>query len=282
VTALKFDEIGAWSELKLEIIRKFVSAYSTIFSAPKQRHFHHLYIDAFAGPGIHLSKTSGELVAGSPLLALQVTPPFKEYHFIDLDGDKVAALQDLVKGRPHQVFIYPGDCNDILLTQIFPTIRYEEYRRALCLLDPNGLHLKWAIMQTAGALKTIDLLLNFPVMDIHRNVLWRHPERVDLTDLARMTAWWGDESWRQIAYTTQPTLFGSEEVKADIRIVADAFRDRLRTVAGFAHVPAPLPMRNSQNAIVYYLFFASHNPTAAHIMNDIFRRYGGGDRGGWR
>lgn len=273
MTALTFDQIGAWTEIKLEIIKKFASAYSTIFHAHKQQRFYHEYVDACAGPGLHISKATGVLVAGSPLQALEVIPPFKEYHFIDLDGDKVAALRRLVKDRPATAHVYHGDCNDILLTQVFPQLRYEDYRRALCLLDPYGLHLKWEVMKTAGGLRTIDMLLNFPVADINRNVLWRHPERVAPADIARMTAWWGDESWRQIAYTTEPTLFGTEEVKADIQVVAAAFRDRLRSVAGFAYVPEPLPMRNSQNAIVYYLFFGSQSATADRIIRDILRPY---------
>jgi three-Cys-motif partner protein len=111
---------------------------------------------------------------------------------------------------------------------------------------------------------------------MNRNVLWRHPECVDPADVARMTAFWGDESWRNVAYVEQPTLFGVEQEKADNETVARAFRERLRYVAGFAHVAAPLPMRNSQNVIVYYLFFASQSGTGERIIRDIFRRHGGG------
>ena len=60
---------------------------------------------------------------------------------------------------------------------------------------------------------------------------------------------------------------------------AEAFRIRLREVARFRNVPTPLPMRNSRNAIVYYLFFASQNATAEQIIRDIFRRYGALTRG---
>lgn len=263
---IRVDTIGAWSEIKLEIIRKFASAYSMIFNSAKQRRrFHHVYVDAFAGSGLHLSKTTGDLVVGSPLHALQVHPPFKEYHFIDLDGDKVAALHELVKGRPVDAHIYQGDCNEILLAKIFPTLRYEEYRRALCVLDPYGLHLRWEVIRKAGELKTVDMLLNFPVADMNRNVLWRRPDGVDPGDIARMTAYWGDESWRDVAYVEQPTLFGVEREKTDNETIARAFRERLLRVAGFAHVAPPLPMRNSQNAVVYYLFFASQKETAERI-----------------
>ena len=63
----------------------------------------------------------------------------------------------------------------------------------------------------AGQLQTVDLFLNFPVADINRNVLWRDPDRVDAADIARMNRFWGDDSWRQIAYSTTSNLFGWEE-----------------------------------------------------------------------
>ncbi len=48
--------------------------------------FSHIYIDAFAGAGMHLSRTSGEFVLGSPLNALACTAyPFVSDHLIDID-----------------------------------------------------------------------------------------------------------------------------------------------------------------------------------------------------
>lgn len=79
------DEIGPWSEVKLEIIREYARAYSQILSKQVSPPFSHAYIDAFSGAGMHTSRGSGELVAGSPTSVLRVTPPFKKYHFIDLD-----------------------------------------------------------------------------------------------------------------------------------------------------------------------------------------------------
>jgi three-Cys-motif partner protein len=114
--------------------------------------------------------------------------------------------------------------------------------------------------------------LNFPVVDINRNVLWRHPEGVDPADLRRMNEFWGDDSWRQIAYTTKRDLFGHLE-KEENEVVAEGFRQRLLKIAGFRHAPEPLPMRNTKGATVYYLFFASHKPAAENIITDIFNKY---------
>ena len=134
-----------------------------------------MYIDAFAGAGVHVSKTTGEYIRGSPINALLLHPSFREYHLIDIDRQKVALLRDLVKNRK-EVHIHEGDCNRILLEKIFPNVRWEQYRRGLCLLDPYGLQLNWKVIEIAGKMRSIDMFLNFPVADINRNVLWRHPD----------------------------------------------------------------------------------------------------------
>ena len=269
---LKFDTIGDWSEIKLDIVKEYATAYSTIFSSEQQAKFHHVYVDAFAGAGVHISKMTREFIPGSPLNALLVNPPFREFHFIDLDGEKVVALKELV-GNRRDVHLYKGDCNTVLLEKVFPRVRFEDYRRGLCLLDPYGLHLNWDVIQTAGRMRSIDLFLNFPIMDMNRTALWRNPERVDKQSIVRMNAFWGDESWRIIAYESVRTLFGSAEEKVCNEAVAAAFRTRLKEIAGFKEVPEPMPMRNSKGSIMYYLFFASPKPVAKRIVNDIFKKY---------
>ncbi len=268
---VKFDEIGYWSEIKLDIVKDYASAYSRILAAQTKPSLDHVYIDAFADAGVHISKTTREYISGSPINALLVQPPFREYHLIDIDRQKVELLRELVKNQS-DVHIHEGDCNHILLEKVFPNVRYENYRRGLCLLDPYGLQLDWKVIDTAGKMRSIDMFLNFPVADINRNVLWRHPEGVDPADLKRMNEFWGDDSWRQIAYTTKQNLFGYLE-KEENEVVAEGFRQRLLKVAGFKHAPEPLPMRNTKGATVYYLFFASHKPAAENIITDIFNKY---------
>jgi three-Cys-motif partner protein len=121
-------------------------------------------------------------------------------------------------------------------------------------------------------MQSIDMFLNFPVADMNRNVLWRNPVGVDTADINRMNAFWGDDSWRGIAYTTERSLFRFEE-KVDNETIAEGFRKRLLNVARFKQVPRPLPMRNSKGVIVYYLFFASQKPVAMHIVETIFKKY---------
>jgi three-Cys-motif partner protein len=266
-----FDEIGYWTEIKLDIIREYAAAYSQILTSQNRPSLHHIYIDAFAGSGVHISKKSGDFVLGSPLNALRVMPQFREYHLIDLDGGKAQRLRTLTQGRSG-VYVYEGDCNHILLETVFPRALYKDYRRALCLLDPYGLHLNWEVIAAAGQMRTVDVFLNFPVEDMNRNVLWHDPNRVDPKQASRMTAFWGDETWRSVAYDTTSNFFGWP-VKSNNDTIAEAFRDRLISAAGFRFVAPPMAMRNKNGATVYYLFFASQKPVAEKIVTEIFNKY---------
>ena len=267
-STLQFDEIGCWSEIKLSILHEYAKAYNTILLAHK---LHPVYIDAFAGAGHHFSKGSGELVKGSPVLALEVKPPFEFLHFIDMDDSRAEELARLAAGRPN-VKVHKGDANIVLPRDVFPDVRYDQYRRGLCILDPYGLNLDWSLIKSAADLRSLDIFVNFPVMDMNRNVLRHHHEKVSPGQRERMTRFWGDESWREVAYSGAGNLFGDLE-KLPNEEIAAAYGRRLKEVAGFEYVPDPIPMRNSNNAVVYYLFFAAHKPVAANIVKDIFRKY---------
>jgi three-Cys-motif partner protein len=277
MTAPKIDEIGPWSEVKLDILRRYAVEYSRILSNQKNPSFFHVYIDAFAGTGYHLSRATGEMVLGSPLNALQVMPPFREYHLIDLDGDKIAGLNEII-GQRTDVFLHQGNCNKVLLKEVFPKVQRSDFRRGLCLLDPYGLTLDWKVIREAGSMGSLDVFINFPIYDININVLHRDPKTVLPIHIERMNSYWGDESWRNVAYEeSDRDLFGNVDLfKVSNRKFADAFRQRLKSVAGFVKVPEPLAMCNSKGSVVYYLFFASQKGTAENIVKYIFEAFGQG------
>jgi three-Cys-motif partner protein len=267
---LRYDRIGYWSEIKLDIIKDYASAYTTIMSKQQNPSFAFIYIDAFAGAGRHVSRKTGEFIPGSPLNALNIQPSFHEYHFIDLEEAKILELEAL-GAEADNVFIYHGNCNEILPIKVLPRADYKRYCRALCILDPYGLHLNWEVIEMAGKMKSIEIFLNFPVMDINMNVLKHDKGKVDKDQMDRMNSFWGDKSWLQLLYTKskQQRLFGEEpDEKVSNEELEVAFRSRLKEKAGFKFVPNPMPMRNSNNAIVYYLYFASQNEAGKHPIID--------------
>ncbi len=272
--SVSYDEIGIWSEVKLAIIKDYASAYARILDATQRKtasSLKWLYIDAFAGPGIHLSKTSGEVVDGSPLIALGTQPAFSEYHFIDADPTRARQLRSIT-GPRKDVHIYSEDCNDVLLRDVFPKVKFENYRRALCLLDPYNINLKWEVIETAGKMGTVEVFLNFMIMDINRNALRRNPDKAVQSKIDQLTRLWGDETWKEAAYDTAGNLFGNPEKVSNERFER-AWRDRLKTKAGFKYVSEPMPMKTRTNSVIYYLYFASQRPVAADIVSDIFNKY---------
>ena len=127
-------------------------------------------------------------------------------------------------------------------------------------------------------MKSIEIFVNFMVMDMNMNVLLQDPTKADPRQIARMNRFWGDESWHDEMYeaSRQGSLFGEpEQVKVEEpnERISEAYRQRLLKVAGFSYAPQPLRFVNSLGATIYYLFFASPNRTGDKIVEDIFRKH---------
>lgn len=274
---MKLDEIGIWSEIKLDIIKEYASAFTTIMRSQKWCKGY-AYIDAFAGPGVHISKRTGEFIPGSPLNALELKTPFTEYHYIDIDKRKADILLQLTQERP-EVSLYEGDCNQVLIDQILPRFSHGSKKRALCILDPYGLHLRWETISATAKTGTTEVFLNFPLMDMNRNILHEDLLTVEPEQMARMSSFCGNSAWQEILYEEdrQLNLLGETRrtkiVDSNIKLGQWFREERLKKAAGFKFVPEPVLMRNSKNGPLFFLFFASHKEVAKTIVTDIFKKY---------
>jgi hypothetical protein len=70
-SAVRFDEVGAWSVLKLDIIEQYGAAYTKAFNK-QGRGLRKYYIDGFSGAGVHIEKRTREQIEGSPARALKI------------------------------------------------------------------------------------------------------------------------------------------------------------------------------------------------------------------
>jgi three-Cys-motif partner protein len=181
-------------------------------------------------------------------------------------------LQSLTRDRK-DVFVYAGDCNKVLLEDVFPRVHYNDFRRGLCLFDPYGVHLNWDVIKTAAGMGTIDAFLNFPVSAMNRTALYRDARKVKPSAIERMNRFWGDGSWKDIAYRDELRLFGDGVEKVTNTEFVEAYRERLGSDAGFKYVSEALPMRNTKRSTLYYLVFASQKPVATNIVDYIFDKY---------
>jgi three-Cys-motif partner protein len=273
-TADQEDVIGPWSEDKLQLLKKYLEAYTKIMKGQEWCTGYH-YIDAFAGTGKPRAKDEERYIDGSPRVALSIRWPFHSYTFIEKEPWRVQRLHELEQEFPERVIeIYEGDCNQIIVGRIVPRITYEKRNRGFVFLDPFGMDLEWITVKRIAETGALEVLINLPTMAINRTIMLNDPEKLTEADIE-----WGNRflgpGWRDEFYKEVPTLFDSwKEIKEQPTTAArlsQFYRDRLRQV--FQYVTEPLVMKNSRGVPLYCLIFAGHNQTGNTITTSVIRRY---------
>ncbi len=276
------DIIGRWSEEKLDLLAKYLKAYSVIMNEQKKSWLRaYYYVDAFAGSVRPRAKEDEQrYIDGSPLRALQTEPRFDRYWFVDVSPRRVERVQRLRKEFPDCVIdVRRGNCNEVLCNEIVPQLPYSSKQRAFVFLDPYGLQVDWETVRELANTRTCDIFVNFSVMGVTR-LLPRdqNPEPEVVEQLSKVM---GSTDWISQIYqepeSTQLPLFGDPEEPTVSRDtiksewLAGLYTEQLRSL--FPHVSRPVLMRNSTNSVLYALCLASHNQTATKITNEIFNRY---------
>lgn len=270
----QMDEIGKWSEDKLKLLEKYLNVYTTIMKGQVWCKSGYHYIDAFAGTGKPKAKDEERYIDGSPIVALKIKHPFKSYIFIEKEDWRIAKLQKLKREFTGiDIEIKQGDCNQIIINEVVPAIRYENFNRGIIFLDPFGMDIEWSTVESIAKTRALEIFLNFPVMAINRSVLRKNPYKLTKEEIERMNRFWGSTEWRTNIYKEVPNLFGIhiEKVPQTGKSLGSLFQKRLEQV--FPEVTFPLVMKNSKGAPLYCLIFAGHNPTGKRIAQDIFKNF---------
>jgi three-Cys-motif partner protein len=286
---------GDWTSDKLERVRKYLCAYTTIFKKnPRASYFTTIYVDAFAGTGQRIESAGrrGEaragalqdddsdaeaLQKGSARIALEVDPSFDRYVFIEKRAKRAKELESLrgeFPGKASAIQIERADANEYLKKWCEHT-DWQKHR-AVVFLDPYGMQVDWATIEAIAATKAIDLWLLFP-LGVAVNRLLTKNEPPPQNWAGALTRFFGNEDWKQEFYPkkTERTLFGDEETErkeANFERIGRFFLKRLKTV--FAQVaPNPRTLINSKGVPIYLLCFAAGNekgaPTAVKIAKHI-------------
>jgi len=267
------DLIGRWSIEKLHLLKKYLSAYVKILSHQRWCKGYE-YIDAFAGTGKPRTRDEQLYVDGSPRVALSLTPPFTQYHFIEQSDWRIGKLETVRKEFPNlNIAVYHGDCNRVLQEQILPQLPTAAYKRAIAFIDPFGMSMHWDTMKILAGLGTVEAFINVPVMAVNRSVLKKNPEAITEQDRGRMERFWGGGDWFATFYKEEPTLFGPERNKTLRSGLEFGLQYRKRLMKIFSHCTEPILMTNSVSTPLYCILFAGHNPTGVRIAGDIFKRH---------
>jgi len=287
------------TEEKLERVKKYLNAFST---ALKNKGFRLLYIDAFAGTGYRASSGDTKanvqedmfagsglvdsenmkmLMKGSARLALEVEPPFDEYHLIEANRSRWSALKGLGAEFPDladRINFVLGDANEEVARICKDTVWGNE-TRAVAFLDPFGAQVDWRTIEVIAATGAIDLWYLFPLMAIVR--MTPKDGNVPESWASRLDKMLGDDGWREAFYAkdSQPDLFGDHALykTAQVGHVVQYLLSRLRTVfPAVSNKTVRLP--EAEGRTMFLLVFACANPSpkamglALKIADDILER----------
>ena len=261
---------GPWTQEKLDILRRYLDAYTT---ALKNRPFRLIYLDAFAGPGLWSSRSGNErayddfreLHEGSPRIALGIQDkPFDRLIFIEKDPNRYESLNRLHSEFSNRdIKIYNEDANDVL-PRFCDTLGPMD--RAVVFLDPFATQVSWTIVENLANTQKVDCWILFPLSAIARMMPTAQEPLPELAaQLDRIFG--GCKHWQHLYSPPRqlPLLDDSrQERTGGSDRIADHYRARLESV--FAKVaPSDREFRNSKNAPMFRLFFAASNPTGATI-----------------
>ncbi len=134
-----------------------------------------VYIDLFAGSGRSRIKGTNKIVAGSPIVALNVEPKFDTYIFCERNEEKLSALEARVLRdySAAEVRFQPGDANESVEDILAKIPQHAKGFKVLsfCFVDPYNLKdLAFATIDRLSS-RFIDFLMLIATdMDATRNV----------------------------------------------------------------------------------------------------------------
>ena len=292
---------GAWTEEKLDRLRKYLPAYTKIFHKNERAQFlNTVYVDAFAGTGYisRRGKKSNEeqgffedfaapevqnFIQGSAQIALATEPPFDHYVFVEKDAFRASELERLkVQHRNSGLSIEVVRDDARVFLPTWCSQQNWKKTRAVVFLDPYANQADWAMLQAVAQGK-VDLWLLWPIGQVINRLLKKNELPFDSWSDA-LTRAFGTDEWKEKFYShpssTQLDLFSEEgHIKdedenlikvANFKQIEQFFIERLKLLFDYV-APNPLYLYNSQNTPLYLLCFASHNATGAGIARDILK-----------
>jgi three-Cys-motif partner protein len=283
---------GSHTDDKTARVGDYLPAFNI---ALKKQGFRRVYIEGCAGSGERtqtwpaMPLLDGEAAAlqavsvpGSARLAIQATPPFDRYYFIEKDENHCAALQHVAADFPDRsIECHCADAN-VLIQRI---CRETQWRgrvgiRGVAFLDPYGMQIGWETVEAIARTRAIDCWYFFPLMGLYRQAANSAPD-INERKQERLNWVLGTSEWRRAWYSTPHgpfDLFGdpAEAIRiADVDAIERFVKTRLESVFK-GGVLEPLRYRGARGHPVGSLFFAISNPHAAllasRIASSVLRR----------
>lgn len=272
-------EVGPWAREKLDALARYLDFYTKVL---KNQPWRTIYLDAYAGGGRAVVRTeeraipggpglfgeelpadaeAGELIDGSPRVALGIANPFDRYVFADPAPARAAEL-DVLKEE------FAGSCTiNVLQATVAEGIAWvtaqpisRRTHRGIAFLDPFGAKLDWASIQKLADTGLFEVVVNFALSMAIQRML---PNSGEVPEgwAATLDSYFGSRAWFDEVYQRREGgLFAASgfEKRPDYsERLLELYRARLRSA--FGHVSTPRLIRNTRGAPLYYILWAGPN-----------------------
>ena len=263
---LKYQDAGSWAETKYRLIALYDKLFS---SGMKYKWDKRVYIDLYAGAGIASIKETGQLVYGSPLLALLTDDPFDKYIFCEADEEKLNALEQRTKKlSPNaDVTFIRGDCNEHIseILKAIPAASSTCKVLSLCFVDPNDLGIKFGTIQALSA-KFMDFLVLLALnMDANRNYSnYLNPVS------SKVAEFLCDDDWRTKWQASQSLV---QRPPRFPDFLAERFAERMKDLK-YLQSPRMKEVRlkvGHKNVLLYHLAIFSKNERAYSFWDEVLK-----------
>ena len=268
--------VGPWAEDKYFFLERYLGA-----SRQARKKFaikgNAVYIDLYAGPGKCIVREIKKEIEGGGMRAAHLKDvPFNEYHYFDISSENTSALKQRLGNN--KIHIQTGDSN-ILIDQLATRLNIKPYRYHFAYVDPFGADaLKFTTIKKLAAMQRMDLLINFPIGSIKRNLkAWLRNENTILDDFL------GTDLWRKKVKSSKE----SETYK----ILVDTYTEQLlsigypkeglKTAQSDKNIYSGLPtvsVKNTKDVELYVLILASKHKLGQKIWNSVIKVTPSGQR----
>lgn len=271
---------GTWTIRKLEILTRYLDAYTT---ALKHQPFRLIYIDAFAGGGHVLVQTedqeASQLIHGSAERAVGIgSKPFDRLIFVDTNRDNHSELE-ILRARHPDRDIRPVQSNaNAYLQQL--GMEWRSWR-GVVFLDPFATQVDWSTIERIAGFNALDMWLLFPTSAIARLLpLCQRPDDIVPAWAECLTRVYGDESWRDLyRRSRQLEMFKAPGFERDRGVddLMEIYQQNLKVVFGERLMNTSRTLRNHSGTPIFELIFCVGNSSgigpakriAGHILDHM-------------
>ncbi len=254
--------VGFWAKDKLYYLKRYMEVFN---ASMKGKWLKRAYIELFSGPGFGIIRKSGQIIKGSPLLAIEQATPFSRYVFVDINENALSALENRTKRiRPEADIIFIScDCN-CAVDQIRAKI--DSSYLALSFIDPTSMQAKFSTIKELTYDLKMDLIINFPLQALNRSYSYALQGYGDKYD-----DFFGTNKWR-------PILKGYSDFRSVGAKLLDLYKSQLSSI-GYGQIndltdeqtsrSGEILVRGPRNIPLYYLVFAGKHKIAYKFWHEI-------------